>query len=72
MDCRFSPLPPHHYNRGLGQDRELGLSSLSLLAFAAGFPYLVYWIVLLALEGIIRRLSDEYEAIFFRYLSLLH
>ncbi|KAM0797722.1 Alpha/Beta hydrolase protein [Usnea florida] len=41
------------------------------MAFAANFPYLINSIILLAPGGIIRRLPDEYESIFYRYPSLL-
>lgn len=41
------------------------------MAFAADFPYLINSIVLLAPGGIIRRLPDAYETIFFRYPFLL-
>lgn len=41
------------------------------MAFAADFPGLINSIVLLAPGGIIRRLPDEYETVFFRYPSLL-
>ena len=41
------------------------------MAFAANFPYLINSITLLAPGGILRRLPDEYESIFYRYPSLL-
>lgn len=41
------------------------------MAFAADFPYLINSIILLAPGGIIRRLPDEYETIFFRHPSLM-
>ena len=41
------------------------------MSFAAEFPYLINSIVLLAPGGILRRLPDEYETVFFRYPFLL-
>ena len=41
------------------------------MAFAAHFPYLINSLILLAPAGIIRRLPDEYESIFYRYHSVL-
>ena len=41
------------------------------MGFAANFPYLINSIILLAPGGIIRRLPDEYESIFYRYPSIL-
>ena len=41
------------------------------MTFAAHFPYLVRSIILLAPAGLLRRMPDEYESVFFRYSSLV-
>lgn len=41
------------------------------MAFAAHFYYLINSIVLLAPAGILRRMPDDYESIFFRFSSLV-